>query len=204
MAWRLGLCVSALALVVTATPVVAADAVTAQMDAARAAFQKNDLPRTAQALEAALAEVQQRLGTMLAETTPPALAGWQADPAEYQGLGQAGGGLSVTRAYSKDEATLNASLFLDSPAVDAAMTLFANPAAAATLPHTKWLKVGGNDALLRYDPSTRTGEITMAVGNRVMLEIAGDNIGSGDPLTEAAKGWNVARIRALVGTISAQ
>jgi len=153
----------------------------------------------AQALEAALQDIHARLGKALAETMPPAADGWQADPPEIQGLGQVGGGLVVTRAYGKGEASLNASLFLDSPAVDAAGALFNNPAATAAQPNMKRIKLGSEDALLRYDPSNKAGEITMVLGGRILLSIEGDNIASADVLTDAAKGWNVAKIRALGG-----
>lgn len=180
-------------------PAWAADMVSSQIEAARAAYQKNDLPRTAKALEAALSDIHDRLGKALAETMPPAAAGWQADPPEIQGLGQVGGGLAVTRAYGKGEASLNASLFLDSPAVEAAAALFGNPAATAAQPNMKRIKVGNEDALLRYDSDNKSGEVTMVLGNRILLSIEGDNLSNAEVLSEAAKGWNVAKIRALSG-----
>ncbi|MGE5517752.1 MAG: hypothetical protein ACM31D_18260, partial [Bacteroidota bacterium] len=130
---------------------------------------------------------------------PPAAAGWQADPPEIQGLGQVGGGMAVTRAYGKGESSLNASVFLDSPAVDSAVPLFANPAAIAGQPNMKRVKVGTEDALLRFDSANKSGEVTMVLGNRILLSIEGDNLANADVLTEAAKGWNVARIKALAG-----
>ncbi len=174
-----------------------ADNVPTRIDAAKAAYQKNDLARTAHELELALTEIHDRLGQMLTETLPSPLPGWQADPAEVQGLAQVGGGLSVNRAYSKGETSLNISLVLDSPAVDAAVTQLAPNQPLP--PHSKRVKVGTEDALMRYDASTQSGEITMILGTRVLLEIEGDNLTNGDVLPEAAKGWNIARIRSLIG-----
>lgn len=199
MGWAARLSMGAVGALVLCAPVAAADNVPGQIDAARAAYQKGDLARTAHALEAALNDIHDRLGKALAETMPPAVPGWQADPPEVQGLGQVGGGLAVTRAYSQHQASLNASLFLDSPAVETAAALFANSAAAAAQPNTKRLKVGGEDALLRYDGTTKTGEITLVLANRVLLSIEGDNIANADALTEAAKGWNIAKIKGLAG-----
>lgn len=199
MGWSARLCGGALAVVVAATPVWAADTVQAQIDAARAAYQKNDLPRTAQALEAAMAEVLDRLGKALAETMPPATGGWQAEAPEIQGLGQVGGGVAVTRAYGKGESSLNVSLFLDSSAVADAAAQLANPDAAAGLNNTRRVKVGNEDAVLRFDAANASGEVTMVLGTRVLLSVEGDNIASGDILVEAAKGWNLARIRQIVG-----
>ncbi|CAA7614435.1 conserved hypothetical protein [Magnetospirillum sp. LM-5] len=176
--------------------VALADDVPAKLDAARAAYAKGDVARAARELEAVLTGLHQRLGKALAETLPAAMAGWQAEAPEIQGLSQAGGGLSVSRAYAKGDSSLNATLILDSPAVDAAIGLFANPAARAG---TRKVKVGPEDALLRYDSSTHAGEVTLVIGNRVLLEIEGDGITNGETLVDAAKGWNTARIRTLVG-----
>lgn len=197
MGWRSNLCVTLG--VAMALPAFAADNVPGQIDAARAAYLKNDLPRTARALEAALADIHDRLGRSFADTMPPPASGWQAEPPEFQGLGQVGGGLSVSRAYAKGEASLNATLFLDSPAVEAAAALLANPAATAAQPNMKRIKVGGEDALLRFDNSTKSGEITLVLNGRVLLEIEGESLANGDILVETAKGWNVAKIRTLSG-----
>ena len=199
MGWAAKLCMGGVGVLALCVPAWAADQVPAQIDAARAAYQKNDLPRTARALEAALQDIHDRLGKALADTMPPASAGWQADPPEIQGLGQVGGGLVVTRAYGKGESSLNASLFLDSPAVEAAGALFSNPAAPAAQPNMKRIKLGAEDALLRFDASNKAGEVTMVLGGRILLSIEGDNIASADVLTDAAKGWNVAKIRSLGG-----
>lgn len=199
MGWAAKLGMMSVGTLLVCAPAWAADSVPAQIEAARAAYQKNDLPRTAKALEAALSDIHDRLGKALAETMPPASPGWQADPPEVQGLGQVGGGLAVARAYGKGEASLNASLYLDSPAVDAAAALFANPTAAAAQPNMKHVKVGAEDALLRYDSSNKSGEIVMVLANRVLLSIEGDNLPNADALTDAAKGWNVAKIKALAG-----
>lgn len=177
----------------------AADVVPGRMDAARQAYQRGEVARAALELQAALIELHERLGKGFAEMMPAPLAGWQSEPAEVQGLGEVGGGLSVTRAYLKGESSMNASLILDSPAVAAAAALFANPAASAAQANLRPVKVGPENALLRYDPANSAGEITMVLGNRVLLHIEGDNLTSGDPLVEVAKGWNVAGIRKLAG-----
>lgn len=182
-----------------ALPAWAADGVPGRIDAARQAYAKGDLTRTVRELDAALTELHDRLGKAFAETMPPAPAGWQAEPAEIQGLGQVGGGLQVTRAYLKNDASLNASLIVDSPAVAAAAALLSNPAASAAQPNLRRVKVGAEDALLRWDATTKAGEITMVLGSRVVLEIEGDNLANGDLLAEVAKGWNLAQIRKLTG-----
>jgi hypothetical protein len=52
---------------------------------------------------------------------------------------------------------------------------------------------------LRFDSTAKTGEISMVLGGRVLLEIEGDNISSADLLLEAAKSWNIVKIKSLAG-----
>ncbi len=185
------------ALLSVATVAVAADSIPTRIEAGRAAYARGDLARAAAELEAAILELHGRLGKALTEFMPPALAGWQAEAAESMPLSGSGGGLAVTRAYSKSESTMNASLILDSPAVSAAAGQFS--ANASTQSNIRRLKVGSEDALLRWDGGNRAGEITIVIGNRAVLQIEGDGLASGDLLVDAAKGWNVSAIRKLLG-----
>ncbi|MGE5506481.1 MAG: hypothetical protein ACM31L_18810 [Actinomycetota bacterium] len=196
---RSALLLMVLVALAAAAPSIAADGVPGHIEAARQAYQKGDSARTARELQAALAELQDRLGKGLADYLPPALAGWQAEAPEIQGLNEVGGGLSVSRAFLRNDASLNASLILDSPAVAAAAALFTNPAAAAAQPNLRPVKIGGEDALLRWDPANKAGEVTMVLGGRVLLQIEGDNLAQSETLLDAAKGWNIAGIRKLVG-----
>ncbi len=178
-----------------------ADGIQTRLEAARVAYQKNDLPRTAHELEEALMEAHSRIGKAVAEAMPPAPTGWQMEDVEIQGLGDAGGGLTVTRAYFREDpqerTSLNISLFIDSPAVEAALALLGNPSATAGQQHMKRLKVNGEDALMRYDPTTHTGEITVVLDGRILLEINGDGLSRAEQLEDMAKGWNIVKIRGL-------
>jgi len=183
----LALCLAAL----LAAPARAADTVPARLDAARAAHGKGDLARAAVELEAALAELQARLSRQLAEFLPPPPAGWQAEPVETQSLAGTGGGLAVTRAYGRDDGTLNISLIIDSPAVSAAVAQLA----AFPQPNGRKVKVGSEEATMRWDPQGRNGEVLMVLGSRILLQIEGDNLANSEVLSEVAKGWNLAGIR---------
>lgn len=174
-----------------APPVLAADTVPARMDNARAAHAKGDLARAALELEAAVDELHARLGKLLGDCFPPVPAGWQAEAVETQSLSGSGGGLSVSRAYLRDDNSINAALILDSPAVAAALAQFQ----AQPQPNAKKVKVGTEDAMLRWDPQERTGEVLMVLGGRILLQIEGDNLPNGDLLSEVAKGWNLPGIR---------
>jgi hypothetical protein len=171
--------------------------VATRLDNARTFHAKGDLARTALELEAAIAEIRTRLGRALADFLPAIPVGWQAEPPETQDMASAGGGMAVTRAYGREDNSLNATLVLDSPAVATAASQMA--ASAAPQPNIRRLKVGNDDALLRWDAATRSGDITLVLGSRVLLQIEGDNLGTSDVLIEAARTWNVAGIRKYLG-----
>lgn len=190
---------SVLVLALMAAPASAADQVRTRIDSAGSAYSKGDLSRAAQDLGAALAAVQERLGHKLIEYLPLAPAGWGIEPPEVMGLGSVGGGLAVTRAYVGRDASLNVSIILDSPAVEAAAALIANPAATAAQPNVTRLKVGSEEALMRWDGTIRSGEITIVLGNRVLLEVAGDNLTESKILIETVNGWNLPAIRRTTG-----
>jgi hypothetical protein len=176
--------------VLATSPATAAD-ITPRLDAAKSFYQKGDLAKAAHELEAALSDIQDRLGRTLSALMPAPLAGWQADEAEYEALGgSSGGGLSVTRAYSKETGTLNASIILDNPAVNAAL----EPQQSV-----KTVKVGAESAILRWDNTARSGDISIVLGKRVLLQIEGDDLSNSDALIEAAKGFDFAAIRKAVG-----
>lgn len=173
-------------------PAAAADVIP-HIDAARAYMQKGDVARSAHELEIALLDLQDRLGRSLSDLMPAPPSGWVAEEAEYEGLGSAGGGLTVSRAYTKDDASLNASLILDNPAVDEAVSQA--PAQSAT----KKIKLGAEDAVLRWDASSHSGEITVVMAHRVLVQITGEGVESGETLTDLAKGIDFAKIRKVVG-----
>ena len=193
-----GLRVSAVFVLLLACPLVsaaAADDVPARLDNARAAYQKGDIARAAREIEAALIQLHDRLGKTFAETLPNLGGLWKAESVETESLGEIGGGLSVSRAFTRGDASLNVSLLLDSPEVASVQAMLTGNSGQLNV---KKVKVGGEDAVLRFDAATGTGEITMVVGGRVVLEVQGDNISNADPLLEAAGGWNVAKIKTLL------
>ncbi|WP_291717593.1 hypothetical protein [Magnetospirillum sp. 64-120] len=177
-------------------PAFAADDAAQHLDAAKAAFGKGDSIKAARETEIALRQIQDRLGKQFAEVMPALGGRWKADPVEVESLGEIGGGLSVSRAYIRDDSSINVTLLLDSPEVASTLAqLAANP----PQPNIKKIKAAGEDALLRFDASTGTGEVTMVVAGRVVLEVQGDNITASEPLVEAANGWNIGKIKALLG-----
>ena len=191
--------------VVTAGPGLAADGPAAArpdpvpgwLDSARAAHARGDLARAAHDLEAAVSDLQTRIGTQLAASLPPPPSGWQAEAAETQSLFSSGGGLSVGRAFTREDASVNVLLILDSPAVAAAAAQFQPGAPLAA--NVRRVKVAGEEALVRWDGGTHSGDVTLVLGGRALLQVEGDGVASSDLLLDTAKGWNLGVIRKLLG-----
>lgn len=176
-----------------------ADDVAADIEAARSAYLKGDQLHSLTALQAAVSGLSSHLVAQCSKFLPPPPAGWEGAGTDSQSLDTIGGGLTVTRGYVKGEATLNASLVIDNPAVGASLTMFQAASQVASQPGWSRIKVGNDDALLRYDSASQSGEIMMVIGDRVLLQIEGTEIASDSILVDAAKGWNTGGIRKFIG-----
>lgn len=176
----------------------AAEDISVQIDAAKAAHARGDALKAMSLLQAAAAQIGTRLSEQLGRMTPPPLPGWETQPPEYQSLDMLGGGLTVTRAYVKGGATLNAALIVDNPAVGGVDAMFV---AMRQGPQPGWsrVRVNGEDALLRFDAESRSGEILIVERGRMLLQIEGNEIADGEVLVEAAKGWNTGALKKLIG-----
>jgi len=172
-----------------------ADDVANSIEQARAAYAKGDSLHALTALQSAQEVVYGRLTDQFSKAMPAAPAGWEASPPESQSLDSIGGGMTVTRGYIKGDATLNASLVVDNPAVAAGGAPLKQPLKAG------WskIKIGSDDALERFDTSARSGEVIILINDRVLLQIEANDIPKDDAMLDAAKGWNIAAIRKILG-----
>ena len=176
-----------------------AEDISTQIEAARAALGKGDQLRALSALQAATMTLNGRLTDQCVRFLPTALNGWDTTGPEGQALDGIGGGLTVTRNYAKGSATLSATLIIDNPAVDGAASLFRSLDQLPNQSDWSRVKFGAEDAVLRFDSATHSGEITMVIGGRALLQIEGTEINRNDVLLELAKGWHLAGIRKFVG-----
>ena len=174
-----------------------ADDISDKLDAARGAYARADALRALEALQAAETALTARLTDQFAKALPPPPAGWEASPPDSQPLDAIGGGITITRGYQKGEAALNAELIVDNPAVGNAQALFA-PTGPAGGAGWKSVKIGGEDALLRFDAANKDGEIVITLLGRAALQIEGSEIASDQPLTDLAQGWNLTLLKKLL------
>ena len=177
-----------------------ADEVSDKIDAARGANNHGDMMRTLASLQSAEAAVAARLVEQMGHVLPPPPAGWEATAPESEPLDEVGGGLTVTRGYQKGESVLNATVIVDNPSVANSVALFqggtqGGDAGAGWKP----VKVGTENAMLRFDASSKEGEIVVVVQSRAALQLEGSGVGSEQELLDIAQGWNVALLKKLLG-----
>jgi hypothetical protein len=184
---------------ILATPAMADD-VSDKLDAARAAYGKGDALRTLDAVQSLAGTLTARLVDQFAKTLPPPPPGWEASAPESQSLDAIGGGLAVTRGYQKGDAALSASLIVDNPSVANTVALFQSSGGPPP-GEVGWksVKVGNEEAMIRYNAANREGEIASAIENRAALQIEGSEIGSEQVLIDIAQGWNFALLKKLLG-----
>ncbi len=167
--------------------------------AARQAYAEGALLNAAEALRTALDGIHQRLAEVFVPLMPPAPEGWQGYDAQADAMGIAGGGMAVMKGYDNGEATLNASLIVDSEAVGGIADMLANPAALGAQPGMSLVRLDAGPALMRWDGEDRSGEIMMVLGDSLLLQVVGSDLESSDVLVGMMRSWDVAAIRERAG-----
>lgn len=188
-----------LSLLILSVPARASDPIAEGIQAAQQAYQKGELLKAGGALQKALDALHGRLADAFAPLMPAPPAGWQAYDAQADAMGIAGGGMTVMRGYEKGQASLNASIILDSEAVKAVSDILANPAALAAQPGMSKVNVAGGQALLRWDPQDKSGEVMLVVGDQLLLQVVGNAMENPDILADMMRSWNIAAIRKQAG-----
>lgn len=184
----------AIAILVIATP-ASADDVIARIDRARDLYRRGVLVEAAGLLGAVAIDLQTRLGEDLARLMPEPPAGWRGGEVRMVAMGTFGG-LTVTRGYQMENATLDAAVLVDSPAVAGVATLLGDPAVLATQPGMRRVRVGDRDALLRWEGSTRSGQIMLTLGDHAMLQAVGRGLADPELLAQFMGGWNIGAVAA--------
>ncbi|MEN8191109.1 MAG: hypothetical protein ABFS19_14775, partial [Thermodesulfobacteriota bacterium] len=99
------------------------------------------------------------------------------NPATAQTLGTAvfGGGVTVSRDYTKDDGSVSIEIVSDSPVLQSVMVMLNNPMfAGASGGSLKTIK--GQRAIVKYDDGDRSGDINIVVAGRFMVTVKGDRV----------------------------
>lgn len=184
----------------SAPPIAPTDAI-ARIDAARGLYRSNRLLQAADELDAAIDAIYRQLGQAYAPTLPLAPQGWSVEKPDPNRLALLGGSVTAARDYRQNngEGRMNARIVLDSEAVRQMQPLFANPPPVGLPQTVRRVRVGDGEAVVAYDPKQRGGEVSMLVGNRILIQIEGQNVPSADPMLAVIREWNIAQLRKIAG-----
>jgi hypothetical protein len=141
--------------------------------------------------------IGQKKGGQLEDFLPTPLAGWTAEEAGSQAAGAAmfGGGVSASRSYRKENASVDVQIVTDSPILQGMMMMFTNPAFAAS-DGGKLEKINGQKAIVKYSAADREGTINIMVVNRFLVTIEGDDV-TKDDLTAYAQAVDYDKLAAM-------
>ncbi len=148
-------------------------------------------------LEYASQLIKQNKAEDMTAYLPAPLDGWKAEQANSQaaGAGMFGGGVSVERRYSKGASSVSIQIITDSPMMQGVMMMFSNPMFASS-EGGKLEKVGKQKAIVKYDPSDKSGDIKLVIASKFFIMIEGRNVEKKD-LKAYAEGINYDKLESM-------
>jgi hypothetical protein len=157
------------------------DDVLTTIDQAVKQYKGGDFAGAASNLDYAAQLVRQKKSEKMKELLPEPLSGWQAGEADSQAIGTAvfGGGVTVSRKYTRESSSINIEIVSDSPVLQSVMMMLNNPMfAGASGGNLKTIK--GQRAIVKYDGAKHSGDINIVVAGRFMVTINGHQVDQKD------------------------
>jgi hypothetical protein len=164
-----------------------ADEVTDQLASAKTAYDSGQLRSAVEALNFASAKIQEQITASLLTLLPEPLAGWQADPPQAQSGGIAAmvTGTTLSRRYvGADGAEVTLNLMADSPMMPMLTMAMSMPAMMQGNPNMKVYSFKGNRGTIEHAADSEDHEITLMVGNRLLIQSKGTKIKDSKPIEQ--------------------
>jgi len=154
-----------------------ADDVTDYMNEALQYYKDGQYSDAVDSLNFAEQLIQQKKSTGLEAFLPGPLKGWTAEAATSQAASSAmlGGGITAERSYSKGDSSIQIQIMADSPMLQGVLMMMSNPM-FATADGGKMERIGKQKAIIKFNPSTKEGDIQIVVANRFLVSIEGNGI----------------------------
>lgn len=176
----------AAAIVLSAQPLLAEDNVLSTIKEAIRQYQAGDYTGASSNLDYASQLVRQQKSEKMKGLLPPAPAGWRAGEASAQALGAAilGGGVTVSRDYTKGASVVSVEIVSDSPVLQSVLVMINNPMFAGA-GGGKLETVKGQRAIIKYENTKTSGELYIVVAQRFVVTIKGRQVAREDLLAFA-------------------
>lgn len=166
-----------LALTLSTPSLYAEDEVLAIIEQAVTQYRNNDLAGATSNLEYATQLIRQKKSEGMKSFLPEPLEGWEAEPASAQALGAAvfGGGITVSRTYTRKPAVVTIDIVSDSPLLQSLVMMISNPMIAGAS-GGKLETINGQRAIVQYNEASMDGEVNIVVENRFMVTLKGKKV----------------------------
>ncbi|PIE69245.1 MAG: hypothetical protein CSA21_03045 [Deltaproteobacteria bacterium] len=149
-------------------------------------YTAGDFAAAASNLDYASQLVRQKRSEITKRLLPKALPGWQAGEPESQTVasGVLGGGVTVSREYTKGPATITIEIVSDSPVLQSVLMMINNPLFAGA-GGGKLERVNTQRAVVKYDGDDKSGELFIVVNNQFLVTVSGKAVERRDLLDYA-------------------
>jgi len=156
-----------------------ADDVTDSVNEALNQYNNGQYTGAVASLDYAAQLIRQKKGDQIASLLPKPMEGWEVIDSTSQSLGMAmfGGGVTAERQYRKGRSIVTISIMTDSPIIQSVMMMLSNPMLAGA-GGAKLRKIGGQKAIVDYDPVAETGEIKIVITNKYFITVKGTGVKS--------------------------
>ena len=176
--------VPALAVLFLAMPLHAGeDTVLSTIKAATRQYQAGDYSGSASNLDYASQLIRQKKSEKMKDLLPEPLPGWDGKEASAQALGAAvlGGGVTVSRDYTRGASTISVEIVSDSPVLQSVLMMLNNPVFAGA-GGGRLETVKGNRSVLKFDSGKKSGELYIVVASRFVVTVKGRQVAREDLL----------------------
>jgi hypothetical protein len=176
--------VPALAVLFLALPLHAGeDTVLSTIREATRQYQAGDYSGSASNLDYASQLIRQKKSEKMKDLLPEPLPGWDGKEASAQALGAAvlGGGVTVSRDYTRGASSISVEIVSDSPVLQSVLMMLNNPVFAGA-GGGRLETVKGNRSVLKFDSGKTSGELYIVVASRFVVTVKGRQVAREDLL----------------------
>ncbi len=177
---------------------VRADDVTDSLREAEKQYNSKNYTEAVKELEFATQLIRQKKSENVKKLMPEALPGWTAGEAKATTAGSMylGGGIKVTRKYTRGDEEVSIELTMDNPMMQTFMAAMNNPMLAG--PDAKLTRIHGQRGILKFNSSNQRGELNIAFQQKVLISVKGDNLETDKVLVDYAKLLDFKRIEGAI------
>jgi len=175
-----------------------ADEVTDQLDAARKAYDTGELRGAIQALSFATARIQEKINDQLLKLLPEPLPGWQAEAAQSEAGGIAAmvAGTIISRTYRREDgAEVELRLMADSPMMAMMTMMMQTPFLMQASKEMRVYTNRGYQGMIQHTDDSDVWEISLMVGNRVVVQAKGSQIQDQRPVDDYLNALDLAAVQ---------